>query len=607
MFIPTTKEELKKLNWDQLDIILVSGDTYIDSPYSGMAIIGKLLIDKGYKVGIIAQPDYESDRDITRLGEPKLFWGVSSGLVDSMVANYTALKKFRNSDDFTPDGQNNKRPDRAALVYSNLIRRYFKDTAPIVLGGIEASLRRVAHYDFWSNKVRGSILFDAKADYIIYGMGEKTVVELADALRDKNSREDIRGLCYISKTAKDDYIELPTLKECQNKNDKTKFIEMFHKFYENNDPLTSKGLCQEHNGRYLIQNPPQYYMQEKEIDQVYDLPYEREVHPYYAKEGHVKAMDTIRFSVTTHHGCYGECNFCAISVHQGRTIRSRSEKSILNEVKGFAQNSKFKGTISDVGGATANMYGYECDKKLEKGVCEDRRCTGFRMFNPNNRKKEWNDYKICNVLKPNHQRNIQLLKDIRAINGVKKVFVNSGIRYDLINEDKQYGKEYLKQIVTHHVSGQMKIAPEHSETKVLKFMGKPDKEVLKEFKANFEALNKQSGKKQFLTYYMIAAHPGSTQKDMEDLKEFANKDLKLNPQQIQIFTPTPSTYSTLMYYTEIDPWKMEKIFVEKDPIKKQKQKDIVTQKSFESTKNIKGKSGYNSENNRYNKNYKRNK
>ncbi|MEA3290125.1 MAG: YgiQ family radical SAM protein [Campylobacterota bacterium] len=605
MFIPTTKEELKKLNWDYLDIILVSGDTYIDSPYSGMAIIGKLLIAQGFKVGIIAQPDHETDKDIKRLGEPKLFWGVSSGLVDSMVANYTALKKFRNSDDFTPNGQNNKRPDRATIVYSNLIRRYFKDTAPIVLGGIEASLRRVAHYDFWSNKVRGSILFDAKADYIIYGMGEKTVVELACALRDKNSAEDIRGVCYISKTAKEDYIQLPTLKQCQDKNEKTKFIEMFHKFYENNDPLTSQGLCQEHNGRYLIQNTPQYYMEETEIDKVYDLPYEREVHPYYAKDGHVKAMDTIRFSVTTHHGCYGECNFCAISVHQGRTIRSRSEKSILNEVKGFTQNKKFKGTISDVGGATANMYGYECNKKLEKGVCEDRRCTGFRMFNPNNRKKEWNDYKICNVLKPNHQRNIQLLKDIRAIDGVKKVFVNSGIRYDLINEDKQYGKEYLKEIVTHHVSGQMKIAPEHSETKVLKFMGKPDKEVLKDFKSNFEKLNQKSGKKQFLTYYMIAAHPGSTQKDMEDLKEFANKDLKLNPQQIQIFTPTPSTYSTLMYYTETDPWKMEKIFVEKDPSRKQKQKDIVTQKSFGSPKNSKGKSGYNTENNRYNKNYKR--
>lgn len=584
MFIPTTKDELKKLNWEQLDIILISGDTYIDSPYSGMAIVGQLLIQQGFKVGIIAQPDYESDIDIKRLGEPTLFWGVSSGLVDSMVANYTALKKFRNSDDFTPGMVNNKRPDRANLVYSNLIRRYFKNTAPIVLGGIEASLRRTAHYDFWSNKVRGSILFDAKADILVYGMAERTIIELANTFKNNSSYENIRGLCYISKNKKDNYIELPTLKECQNKNDKSKFIDMFHLFYENNDPLTSKGLYQEHNGRYLIQNPPQFYMDEKEIDNVYNLPYEREVHPFYAKDGKVKAMETIQFSVTTHHGCYGECNFCAISVHQGRTIRSRSEKSILDEVKTFTYNPKFKGTISDVGGATANMYGYECNKKLEKGVCEDRRCTGFRMFNPNNRKKEWDNYKICPVLKPNHQRNIKLLQDIRKIDGVKKVFVNSGIRYDLINEDKTYGKEYLKEIVTHHISGQMKIAPEHSETKVLKYMGKPSKEVLTDFKKNFENLNKNSGKKQFLTYYMIAAHPGSTQKDMEDLKRFANSDLKLNPEQVQVFTPTPSTYSTLMYYTEVDPWSGEKIYVEKDPFKKQKQKDVVTQKSFNKIK-----------------------
>lgn len=578
MFIPTTKEELEKLNWSKIDIILVSGDTYIDSPYSGMAIIGQLLIQKGYRVGIIAQPDFESPKDITRLGEPELFWGVSSGLVDSMVANYTALKKFRNNDDFTPGGKNNKRPDRAAIVYTNLIRRYFKDTAPIVLGGIEASLRRVAHYDFWTNKVRGSILFDAKADYIIYGMGEKTVLELADALKNKNDPKDIRGLCYISKEKVDGFIELPSLKECQDKNDKSHFINMFHLFYENNDPLTSNGLFQEHNGRYLIQNPPQFYMNEKEIDNVYDLKYEREVHPFYAKEGNVKAMDTIRFSITTHHGCYGECNFCAISVHQGRTIRSRSEDSILNEVKLFTKNPKFKGIISDVGGATANMYGYECDKKLNKGVCEDRRCTGFRMFNPNNRKKEWDNYKICPVLKPNHQRNIQLLKDIRNTHGVKKVFVNSGIRYDLINEDKQFGQEYLKQIVTHHVSGQMKIAPEHSETKVLKMMGKPDKDVLKDFKQKFEDLNRKTDKKQFLTYYMIAAHPGCDEEDMKKLKTFASNDLGLNPEQVQVFTPTPSTYSTLMYYTELDPWTLKKIFVEKDPLKKQKQKDIVTTK-----------------------------
>jgi uncharacterized radical SAM protein YgiQ len=590
MFIPTTQEELKKLGWEQLDIILVSGDTYIDSPYSGMAIVGQLLLQQGYKVGIIAQPDYESSEDITRLGEPKLFWGISSGLVDSMVANYTALKKFRNNDDFTPGGKNNKRPDRATIVYCNLIRRYFKNTVPLVIGGIEASLRRVAHYDFWTNKIRGSILFDAKADILVYGMAEKTIIELADSLKNQTSYKEIRGLCYISKETVNDYLQLPTLKECQDKQDKSKFIQMFHLFYENNEPLTSQGLVQEHNGRYLIQNPPQYNMTESEIDNVYDLPYKREVHPFYAKEGSVKAMDTIRFSVTTHHGCYGECNFCAITVHQGRTIRSRSEQSILQEVKSFTQNKKFKGIISDVGGATANMYGYECSKKLDKGVCDDRRCTGFRMFNPNNRKPSWNEYKICPVLKPNHQRNIQLLKDIRAVPGVKKVFVNSGIRYDLIQEDKLHGQEYLNEIVNHHVSGQMKIAPEHSETKILKLMGKPDKDVLKEFKNSFEKTNQTSGKKQFLTYYMIAAHPGCSEQDMRDLKEFANKDLRLNPEQIQIFTPTPSTYSTLMYYTQMNPWSMKSLYVEKDPLKKQKQKDIVTAKTrYTNNKNVKSR------------------
>ena len=579
MFIPTTTKELTQLGWEQLDIILVSGDTYIDSPYSGMAIVGQLLLQKGFKVGIIAQPDFESDTDIKRLGEPKLFWGVSSGLVDSMVANYTALKKFRNSDDFTPGMVNNRRPDRATLVYSNLIRRYFKNTVPIVLGGIEASLRRTAHYDFWSNKVRGSILFDAKADILVYGMAEKSIIEVADALKNDNSIEDIRGICYISKTPREEYIQLATLKECQNKQDTNKFIDAFHHFYDNNDPITANGLSQEHNGRYLIQNPPQFYMEEKEIDNVYNLPYEREVHPFYEAQGKVKAMETIRFSVTTHHGCYGECNFCAISVHQGRTIRSRSEESILKEVKTFTNNPKFKGTISDVGGATANMYGYECDKKLKKGTCDDIRCTGHRMFNPLKfTKPKDKEYKICPVLRPNHKRNITLLQNIRKMDGVKKVFVNSGIRYDLINEDEHYGKEYLKEIVDHHVSGQMKIAPEHSESKVLKYMGKPDKKVLTDFKQNFTDLNKKNGKKQFLTYYMIAAHPGSTQKDMEDLKQFANADLKLNPEQVQVFTPTPSTYSTLMYYTELDPWTREKIFVEKDPMKKQKQKDVVTQK-----------------------------
>ncbi|RLA76631.1 MAG: YgiQ family radical SAM protein [Epsilonproteobacteria bacterium] len=562
MFIPTTKKELKELGWQQLDVILVSGDTYIDTPYNGIAIVGKILINAGYRVGIIAQPDLSSDDDITRLGEPLLFWGVSAGLVDSMVANYTATKKFRKQDDFTPGVTNSRRPDRASIKYINHIRKNFKNTVPIVLGGIEASLRRVVHYDYWSNKLRKSLLFDAKADILVYGMAEKTIVELADTYKRGDSPESIQGLCYIAKEPKEGYIELPSFDEC--KADKRQFINSFHQFYNNNEPIISKGLCQLQDSRWLIQNPPQDYMSEEQIDQVYNLKYERDVHPYYKAQGEVKALQTIQFSVTTHHGCYGECNFCAISVHQGRTIRSRSQESIVSEIDAFKKHKDFKGIINDVGGATANMYGYECNKKMKSGVCLDIACTSST---------------VCPVLKPDHKPQIDMLKKIRELPHIRKVFVNSGIRYDLINEDKKYGQSYLKTLVDHHISGQMKVAPEHTEDKILKLMGKPDKETLINFKKNFDDLNKKSGKKQFLTYYLIAAHPGSQMDDMRSLKSFANRELQLNPEQVQVFIPTPSTYSTLMYYTELDPWSRKPIFVEKDQGRKQEQKDIVTQKS----------------------------
>ena len=567
MFIPTTKKEIQKLGWNQLDVILISGDTYIDTPYSGIAIVGQILLSQGYKVGIIAQPDIKSAIDITRLGEPKLYWGVGAGLVDSMVANYTATKKFRKGDDFTPGGVNNRRPDRAIITYVNLIRQHFKNTVPIVIGGIEASLRRVVHYDFWSNKVRKSLLFDSKADILVYGMAEKSVVELTDALRDEKDFRDIQGICYISKEPKEDYIELPSFDEC--KADKLKFINMFHLFYHNNEPMTSTGLYQKHDSRYLIQNPPQDYMSESEIDKVYNLKYERDVHPYYKAQGEVKALQTIQFSVTTHHGCYGECNFCAISVHQGRTIRSRSQESVIKEIDNFKKHKNFKGIINDIGGATANMYGFECGRKLKKGVCADISCTSMT---------------VCPVLKPDHSEQLELLEKVRSMPHVKKAFVNSGIRYDLINEDKKYGQRYLKTLVDHHISGQMKVAPEHTEDKILRLMGKPNKKALLDFKQQFDDYNKKSGKKQFLTYYLIAAHPGSEMEDMQSLKKFATKELRLNPEQVQVFIPTPSTYSTLMYYTEMDPWTRKKVFVEKDPMRKQKQKDIVTAKNNYSNK-----------------------
>ena len=588
MFLPTTSEEVKKLGWDSLDIILVSGDTYIDSSYNGSALIGKWLLKNGFKVGIIAQPDINSPKDITRLGEPKLFWAVSAGCVDSMVANYTATKKKRHKDDFTPGGENTKRPDRASIVYTGLIKRFFKNSkVPIVLGGIEASLRRIVHYDYWSNQLRRSLIFDAKADILSYGMGEKSMLQLAQAIKEEKDWRDIRGLAYISKEPKENYITVPSFEECRE--DKYKFIEMFNIFYKNCDSLTAKGLNQQHGDRWLIQNPPSENFSSELLDEIYGMDFERDVHPYYKKDGVVRALDTIKYSLTTHRGCYGECNFCAIAIHQGRTVASRSEESIIKEITGITKDKKFKGNISDVGGPTANMYQMECAKKLKMGACSDKRCLYPQT---------------CPALKPNHKRQIDLLKKLRSIQGIKKIFIASGIRYDLILDDHAFGEKYLEEIVAHHVSGQMKIAPEHTEDKVLSLMGKQGKDYLREFKNRFYKLNKKLDKKQFLTYYLIAAHPGCSEKDMLDLKIFASEELRISPEQVQIFTPTPSTYSTLMYYTEINPFTNKKIFVEKDNGKKEKRKTIIIPKDYAQSKSSPQSS--NRKNNSNNKNKKRN-
>ena len=559
MFLPTTMEEVKKLGWDSLDIILISGDTYIDSSYNGSALIGKWLYKHGFKVGIISQPDINSDKDITRLGEPNLYWAVSAGCVDSMVANYTATKKKRKSDDFTPGGENTRRPDRASIMYTNLIKRFFKNgNAPVVLGGIEASMRRITHYDYWSNNLRRPLIFDAKADILSYGMGEKSMLALAQALKGGREWRNIRGLSYIAKEKKDSYLELPSFEECVK--DKKVFAKAFDIFYHNCDPITAKGLCQPCGDRYLIQNPPSENFTSEELDDIYSMDFERDVHPYYKAMGEVRALDTIRTSVTTHRGCYGECNFCAIAIHQGRTVISRSQDSIVEEVKEIASASKFKGYIADVGGPTANMYDVECSKKLKLGACQDKRCLYPHK---------------CPALKIDHNSQIELLDKLKNIDKIKKIFIASGIRYDMILDDKRNGQIYLEEIIKDHVSGQMKIAPEHTEDKVLALMGKQGKAPLKEFKEKFYKINSKLGKKQFLTYYLIAAHPGCDEKDMLDLRRFASSELRINPEQVQVFTPTPSTYSTLMYYTEMDPFTNKKLFVEKDNGKKQKQKDIL--------------------------------
>ncbi|MDD4924386.1 MAG: YgiQ family radical SAM protein [Dehalococcoidales bacterium] len=565
MFLPTTRDELNSLKWDRPDIILVTGDSYIDSPFIGIAVIGKVLSDAGYRVAVIAQPDVHSEKDIKRLGEPLLFWGVSGGSIDSMIANYTSLKKRRKSDDYTPGGINNRRPDRATIVYTNLIKQHFKNTKPILLGGIEASLRRIAHYDYWSDSLRSSILFDSKADYLLYGMADKSVLQFADAIKNGDDAKNIRGLCYIAGKTDDipeDYLELPSYDIV--KTDNKALINMFHTFYKNNDPLNAQGLYQKHGTRYLVHNPPALPLTQEELDKVYALDFERSQHPYYERQGKVKALETIRFSISTHRGCYGECNFCAITVHEGRTVQWRSQKSILTEVEKIASLPDFKGYIVDVGGPTANMYGYECSKKLKTGSCTDKRCLYPQ---------------ICQSLKVNHNPQIELLRKIRRVPGVKKVFVASGIRYDLLLNDKQYGKDYLEELVKYHISGQMKIAPEHTEDNVLQKMGKPGKTLLLQFKDLFEKINRRAKKEQFLTYYLIAAHPGCTLNDMNSLKRFAGRELKTNPEQVQIFCPAPSTYSALMYYTQTDPFTGKKLFVEKDPRRKEQQKDIVVKKS----------------------------
>lgn len=552
-FIPASKKEMKERGWDSLDIILVSGDTYYDTPYSGSAMIGRWLIHNGYRVGIIPQP---SEEDIGKLGIPELFWSVSAGCVDSMVANRTANNKKRRHDDFTPGGVNDRRPDRATIVYTNMIKRFCRDK-PIVLGGIEASLRRVAHYDGWTDTVRRSVLFDAKADYITYGMAEFSNLELADALKASKNTENIRGICYISKECPENHILIPSYEDCSE--DDGKFAEAYRAFGENCDPVTAKGLCQRHGDRYLIQNPPQRDPTTEELDLFHSLGYMNEVHPSCIKDGYVKAADTIKNSVTTHRGCYGGCSFCAIAVHQGRRVVSRSEDSIIEEIKGFAKNPDFNGIIYDLGGPTANMYGIECEKKITGGACEDRGC----LF-PH----------VCKSLKVNHDRQLKLLERVLDVEGVRKVFVTSGIRYDMILADEEHGKEYVDAVVKNHVSGQLKIAPEHVSDEILELMGKPGRKELLEFKKMFDSSNREHGKKQFLTYYTMAAHPGCTQKHMEDLGKFCRNVLKTNPEQVQIFTPTPSTVSTLMYHTGKTPDGRE-LFVERHPQGKQRQKNAV--------------------------------
>ena len=569
MFLPTAIDDIRKLGWDRPDIVLVTGDAYVDSPYCGTAVIGQVLTRHGFRVAVLSQPAARDVAAFQALGEPRLYWGVSAGCVDSMVANYTATGRKRHQDDFTPGGVNNRRPDRATIVYVNTIRAAFKPAKPIVIGGIEASLRRVAHYDFWSDKVRRSLLFDAKADILSYGMGERSMVALAEAFRDGTDWHGIRGICYARKatpeggTRSPDEVWLPSFAEVSS-NDETgrrAFLKAHRLFAANQEPVTAKTLIQPTDMRELVHNPPALPLEAAELDAVQGIPWMLDAPPAIRKEGPIRALDTIRFAVTTHRGCYGNCRFCAITVHQGRRVVSRSADSVVAEVARFAKHPRFRGVVSDVGGPTANMYGFDCPRKKSHGACSDKDC----LF-PH----------TCPALKPDHGPQLALLKRLRELPGVRHVFVASGIRPDLTAADPKHGCEYVATIARHHVSGQLKLAPEHVVDHVLAAMGKPGVKSLLAFKDQFDAASRRCGKRQFLTYYFIAAHPGCTEQDMRELKRFATTRLKLNPEQVQIFTPTPLTAATAMYYTGLDPETGRPIHIARGLGEKQRQKDILT-------------------------------
>ena len=568
MFLPTNADEMRQLGWDALDAILVSGDAYVDSPYSGTAVIGQVLLKAGFRVGGLSQPPVGDPAAFRIFGPPRLFWGISAGCVDSMVANYTASGKKRRQDDFTPGGVNNRRPDRATIVYANLARAAFRPARPIILGGIEASLRRVAHYDFWSDKVRRPVICDAKADALCYGMGERAMVAFAEALRDGKDWRAIRGLCYLAAEADvpartlATAVRLPSFAEVSapTEDGRRAFLVAFNLFAAEQDAVTARPLLQKTDTRFLVHNPPAFPLEQNELDAVHDIPYMLDAPPSISAQGAIRALDTIRFSVTTHRGCYGNCRFCAIAVHQGRRVVSRSPDSIVNEVARFARHPSFRGTVADVGGPTANMYAIDCARKEENGACPHKNC----LF-PS----------VCPALKPDHSAQLALLKRLRSLSGVKHVFVASGLRPDLIDADSIHGCDYVEALAQHHVSGQLKLAPEHVVDHVLVAMGKPDIAPLLRFKDRFDTASRRCGKRQFLTYYFIAAHPGCTERDMRTLKRFAQTRLNLHPEQVQIFTPTPLTASTTMYYTGLDPATGRPVFCARSFRDRQRQKDAV--------------------------------
>ena len=559
-FLPINMSEVKELGVDQLDFVYVVGDAYVDHPSFGHAIISRILQSHGYTVGIISQPDWKDDNSISILGEPRLAFIVSSGNMDSMVNHYYVSKKHRESDAYTPGGIPYKRPDHATVVYSNLIRKKYKNST-IIIGGIEASLRRMAHYDYWSNSFKRSILLDSQADIISYGMGEKSIVEIADALDSGISVKDISfipGTVYKTKDISGLYNHeiLPSYDDMVK--DKILYARSFKIQYDNTDAFNGKTLVEPYpNGVYVVQNVPQTPLTMHEMDDVYALPYVRTYHPSYEKEGGVPAISEIKFSLISNRGCFGGCNFCALTFHQGRTIQVRSHESIIEEAKLITQDKDFKGYIHDVGGPTANFRQPSCQKQLSLGVCKHRQCLCPQP---------------CQNLEVDHSDYISLLRKLRSLPNVKKVFVRSGIRFDYLMLDKD--DTFFRELVEHHISGQLKVAPEHICDAVLSKMGKPSNSVYEAFTAKYKKLNTRIGKNQFLVPYLMSSHPGSTLKEAVSLAEYL-RDIGYMPEQVQDFYPTPSTLSTVMYYTGIDPTNMKPVYVCKNPHEKAMQRALI--------------------------------
>ena len=559
-FLPISKKDMDARGWTQCDFVYVIGDAYVDHPSFGHAIISRVLEDAGYKVGILSQPDWKKPESITALGEPRLGFLVSGGNMDSMVNHYSVSKKHRQTDAFTPGGVMGKRPDYAVTVYCNLIRRTYKKT-PIIIGGIEASLRRLAHYDYWSDKLKRSILLDAQADLLLYGMGERSIVEVAEAL---NDGMDIHDVTYIDGTVfrvREPDPNLPCLRLPDYASlaaDPRKYAESFYLQYCNTDPFSARRLLEPYGEHeFVVQNPPQKPLSQEEMDRVYGLPYCRTYHPSYEKQGGVPAISEVRFSLASNRGCFGACSFCALTFHQGRIIQTRSHESLLHEAEAMTHEKDFKGYIHDVGGPTANFRQPACKKQLTKGACPNRQC----LFP-----------EPCKNMIADHSDYVALLRKLRKLPGVKKVFIRSGIRFDYLLADKS--ETFFRELVRYHISGQLKVAPEHVSDHVLEKMGKPRHAVYLQFLEKYKKINEQEHMKQFVVPYLMSSHPGCTLRDAVELAEYL-RDTGHEPEQVQDFYPTPSTLSTVMYYTGLDPRTMEKVYVPKNPHEKAMQRALM--------------------------------